>query len=214
MWYHGQNSTYAAIIQRYGPLLNETEVERFPFGTPPRPIRSEGAFQAYFCEFVRIRVRRALRVGFEHLSPLSERQLVKVTLEYGTQGRIDDNFKPNTAFVLDNPEDPNPVNRAPGDIRVSWKWNSSYGHSRDPLLRREYYKVMAQVDFDMCQHGARHAYVMTDTEFVAIKRLDENGQLAVAEAIPWTSGGVGQPSVLLGLWYLGMLAVEEDTWSL
>lgn len=172
-------------------------------------------FQAYFCEFVRIRVRRALRVGFEHLSPLSERQLVKVTLEYGTQGRIDDNFKPNTAFVLDNPEDPNPVNRAPGgDIRVSWKWKSSYGHSRDPLLRREYYKVMAQVNFDMCQHGARHAYIMTDTEFVAIKRLDENGQLAVAEAIPWTSGGVGQPSVLLGLWYLGMLAAEEDTWSL
>lgn len=39
---------YAAIIQRYGPLLNETEVERIPFGTPPHPIRSEGAFQGHF----------------------------------------------------------------------------------------------------------------------------------------------------------------------
>lgn len=43
---------------------------------------------------------------------------------------------------------------------------------------------MAQVNFYMCQHGARHACVITDTEFVVIKRLDANGQLAVAEAIP------------------------------
>lgn len=80
-----------------------------------------GRFKGIFYEFVRNRVRRAVRIGFEHLSPLSERRLVNVNLGYGAQGRIGDNFKPNTAFVSDNPEDPNPVNRAPGDIQVSWE---------------------------------------------------------------------------------------------
>lgn len=51
-------------------------------------------------------------------------------------------------------------------------------------------------------------------EFVAVERLDKNGHLAVANAILWTSGGVGRPSVLLGLWYLGMLAAEGNNWAL
>lgn len=62
--------------------------------------------------------------------------------------------------------------------------------------QREYRQVLAQVNF------------------VAVKRLDGNGRLAVAAAIPWTSGGVGRPFVLLGLWYLGMLAAEDSNWAL
>lgn len=33
--------------------------------------------------------------------------------------------------------------------------------------------------------------LFTDTDFVAVKRLDANGRLAVAAPIPWTSDDVG-----------------------
>lgn len=205
---------YGTILQRFGPTLNEIQVQSAPFGTPPGPIRSEGAFQSYFYELVRPRIRRALRAGFEHLAPLSERRLVSVTLDYGSQGMVINNFKPDTAFLSTSPDHPSSANRAPGDLKVSWKWRSSDRYTDDISDKREYQKVMAQVNFYMSQHGARHGFVLTNTEFVAIKRLDTNGLLAVADPIPWTSGGIGQPSVLLGLWYLGMLAAEEDTWSM
>ncbi|KAG2001967.1 hypothetical protein GB937_009859 [Aspergillus fischeri] len=50
-------------------------------------------------------------------------------------------------------------------------------------------QVLSQVNFYVQQHGARYGYILTNTEFV---------------------GGIGRPSVLLGLWYLGMLAAEND----
>lgn len=103
------------------------------------------------------------------------------------------------------------VNRAPGDLKVSWKWKSSSRDTNAPYTRQEYYKFMAQVNLYMVQHNARYGYVLTDAGFVAIKRLGTNHELAVSEPIPWTSGGIYQPSVLLGLWYLGMLAAGEDT---
>lgn len=56
----------------------------------------------------------------------------------------------------------------------------------------------------MEQHSARYGFILTNSEFVALKRLDGNGRLAVANLIPWRSGDVGQPSVMLGLWYLGI----------
>jgi hypothetical protein len=41
---------------------------------------------------------------------------------------------------------------------------------------------------------------------------DGNGRLAMADAIPWTNGGAGRLSVLLGLWYLSMLAAKDNNW--
>lgn len=74
---------------------------------------------------------------------------------------------------------------------------------------------MAQVNFYGDQHNARYGFILTNTELVPLKRLDQNGSLAVATSIPWTqSGSVGRLSVLLGLWYLGMLAAENDNWAL
>ena len=39
----------------------------------------------------------------------------------------------------------------------------------------------------MDQHHARHALILTDAEFFAVKRLDGNGRLALANVIPWIS---------------------------
>ena len=97
---------------------------------------------------------------------------------------------------------------------MSWKWKSSLRFSRVEADQNKYKQVLSQVNFYMKQHGARYGYILTNTEFVAVKRLNSNGRLAVANPIPWTSGSIGQPSVLLGLWYLGMLVAENNNWAL
>ena len=66
----------------------------------------------------------------------------------------------------------------------------------------------------MRQHNAQYGYILTDTELVAVKYLEGSGRLAVSTAVPWTRGGVGVLSVLLALWYLGMLAAEDGSWIL
>ncbi|PYH81976.1 hypothetical protein BO82DRAFT_354145 [Aspergillus uvarum CBS 121591] len=86
--------------------------------------------------------------------------------------------------------------------------------SQDLPDQREYRQVLAQVNFYMEQHHTQYGSILSDAELVAVKRLDDNGRLAVATSIPWSSGGVGRLSVLLGLWYLGMLAAESNNWSL
>lgn len=94
------------------------------------------------------------------------------------------------------------TNRAPEDMKVSWKWRSDY-HSQNSYLQYQYKQVLSQVNFYMGLHNARHGFLLTNTELVAVKRLDKNGRLAVSSSIPWRAGGHGQLSVLMGLWYLG-----------
>ncbi|KAH1584724.1 hypothetical protein KXV73_002126, partial [Aspergillus fumigatus] len=111
-----------------------------------------------------------------------------------------------------------PYVQASSNLRHNFLLSSSHkspltGEARQPSSinsnqirhQNKYKQVLSQVNFYMKQHGARYRYILTNTELVAVKRLNNNGRLAVANPIPWTSGSIGQPSVLLGLWYLGML---------
>ncbi|PYH96883.1 hypothetical protein BO71DRAFT_417476 [Aspergillus ellipticus CBS 707.79] len=184
---------YSVIIQRYGELLTSTQIRPDPFTSPPAPLRDEPTFHLRFSDLVMNRVRRGLRVGFEQLAPeLQTRQLSVITIDGGGSARIIDQFRPDAAFI----------------------WRSSMRSSRDLADQREYKQVLAQLNFYMEQHNARHGFILSDAELVAVKRLDGNGRLAVATSIPWASGGAGRLSVLLGLWYLGMLAAENNNWSL
>ncbi|KAK9242086.1 hypothetical protein V1506DRAFT_548608 [Lipomyces tetrasporus] len=76
--------------------------------------------------------------------------------------------------------------------------------------QREYKQVLAQLNFYLDQHDARHGFILSDAELVAIRRLGRNGRLAIAAPVSWRGGSVDRLSVLLGLWYLGMLAAEDD----
>lgn len=80
--------------------------------------------------------------------------------------------------------------------------------------QRVYKQVLVQVKFYMAQHNAWHGFILSDVELVAVRRLNNDGCCAVATPIPWSSGGVGNFSVLLGLWYLGVLAAEDNNWAL
>lgn len=62
----------------------------------------------------------------------------------------------------------------------------------------------------------RYGFLLTNKELVAVKRLDRDGSLSLADPIPWgASGTEEQPrmTVLLRLWYLGLLAAD-DGWQL
>lgn len=205
---------YAAVIDRYGQLLNSRFIAADPFTSPPAPLRDEPAFHLRFSDLVMTRVRRALRAGFEQLAPvLAAQRLSEVTIDGGGSARVIDQFRPDTAFIVVG-SSLTGVNRAPGDLKVSWKWRSSMRFSQNLAGQREYKQALAQLNFYMDQHRARYGFLLTNAELVAVKRLDSEGRLAVATPILWTSGGVGQLSVLLGLWYIGMLAAEDDHWAL
>ncbi|KAJ5569498.1 uncharacterized protein N7459_008928 [Penicillium hispanicum] len=203
---------YAAIIQRYSGILNSQRVASDPIGSPPAAIGDEPRFHARFVELLLPRVRRALRAGFEALTPhLQQLNLVPVTFDDASSAAYIDQHRPDTAFVIVGGNYDTNANRAPGDLKVSWQWRSEYRHSQDPFAREQYADVLSEVNFHIGQHNARHGFVITNAELVAVKRLDANGRLAVSASIPWTAGGQGQLTVLLGLWYLGMLAAKKPT---
>lgn len=206
---------HSTIIQRYGTILNSKQIQPNPFTSPPAAIKDEPHFHLRFAELLLPRVRRALRAGFEQLAhELLLRRLSQVTFDGGSSADLIDQFRPDTAFIAVGGSATSSPNRAPGDLKVSWKWQSSMRYSPAVRDQREYKQALAQVNFYMDQHNARHGYILTNTELVAVKCLDRNGRLAVSTAIPWTSGGAGQLTVLLGLWYLGMLAAEDSNWAL
>ncbi|KAL2359619.1 hypothetical protein RJZ56_007527 [Blastomyces dermatitidis] len=190
--------TYAHIMQLYGTLLQQVQIENEPMpNSPPQPINTEPMFAVRFTTYVQSRLRRALRSSFQHLAP----QLANLHLT------------PITVDIAGSTLNSSP-NRCPGDLKVSWKWGSDWAAAESQIDRTEYLQVLSQINFYMKQHNARYGFALTDTELVPIKRLDANGNLLVARAIPWEAGGPGRLTVLMGLWYLGMLGAVDDDWQL
>ncbi|KAL2369388.1 hypothetical protein RJ035_007362 [Blastomyces gilchristii] len=188
--------TYAHIMQLYGTLLQQVQIENEPMpNSPPQPINTEPMFA--------------------HLAPqLANLHLTLITVDIGDAAQIINNFRPDIAFFRAGSTLNSSPNRCPGDLKVSWKWGSDWAAAESQIDRTEYLQVLSQINFYMKQHNARYGFALTDTELVPIKRLDANGNLLVARAIPWEAGGPGRLTVLMGLWYLGMLGAVDDDWQL
>ncbi|OJD21716.1 hypothetical protein ACJ73_06940, partial [Blastomyces percursus] len=191
--------TYAHIFQRYGNLLQQTQIAGEPMpDSPPQPINTQPMFAVRFTTYVQSRLRRALRAGFQHIAPqLANLRLTPIIVDIGDAAQIINNFRPDIAFFRAGSTLNSSPNRCPGDLKVSWKWGSHWATANiDP---REYFQVLSQVNYYMKQHNARYGFVLTDTELVPIKKLDSNGNLLVAQAIPWEAAGPGRLTILLGL---------------
>lgn len=90
-------------------------------------IRDEPQFQLRFAELILPRVRRSLRAAFKQLAPeLAARRLSPVTFDGGSAASIIDLFGPDTAFIAVGKGAASSPNRAPGDLKVSWKWQTSW----------------------------------------------------------------------------------------
>ncbi|ODH12710.1 hypothetical protein ACO22_07992 [Paracoccidioides brasiliensis] len=182
--------------------------------SPPRPITAENVLQAQICEILRPRIRRSLRVGFSFLANNGGMQgRTELCFDVGEAARAIENYKPDTAYFDIHAAPATAPNRAPGDVKPSWKWRTDMGGSQIVSQRNEYHQALSQVNFYMNQHNSRYGFLVTNQELVAIRKLVENGNLELAQPILWTTGGTAtQPrlTVMLALWYIGMLASHDQ----
>jgi len=201
-------------VLRYQALLNTTFLPPDPMPLSPRkPVNAENTVKNRACELVHPRIRRSLRAGFATLTGNNRmRNLTEVSFDAGEAARLVDNFIPDLAFFVENQFGIG-ANRVPGDIKPSWKWSTAM-RTGTIAQQQEYRQVLAQVYWYMRQNNSRYAFILTDVELVAIKRLVVgSGNLEVSDPIPWQAGGTAnQPrlTVLLALWYLGMLAAQDQ----
>ena len=216
---HWADFNLASIQQQFGAVLAAAQIADEPVQpSPPRPINSESAVRSRIDTYLTNRVVRSLRYGFAHMN--STGQLAGLTVlnyDVGSMASTPENFIPDLAFFDPNLSAKTRANRAPGDIKPSYKWSLDQRNSPNPSIRMEFKQVLSQVNFYMKQHHARYGFIITDRELVAIRRLDMNGNLDLSASIPWTSKGTAQNpqlTVSLGLWYLGMLAANDQEWSL
>ncbi|KAJ9259421.1 hypothetical protein DTO207G8_984 [Paecilomyces variotii] len=218
--WHGFN--LQTIIHRYGNILGQTHLPPDPMPTsPPRAITAGNALRSKIYEYVFPRVRRGLRAAFNTLTATNQMNgLTSVSIDVGEAAKIIENYKPDTAyFALALPAGTS-WNRAPGDIKPSWKWSTALANHPMDTYRTEFRQALSQVNWYMKQHNSRYGFILTNQELVVIRRLDNHGNLELAPPIPFTAGGtVAQPrmTVLLALWYLGMLAAQDqgvDRWDM
>ncbi|EEH19632.2 hypothetical protein PABG_01891 [Paracoccidioides brasiliensis Pb03] len=181
--------------------------------SPPRVITAENALRSKVSRICLSMAQRALRAGFYPLTAINQMNgLTLCCLMLGECAKVIDAFKPDTAyFAVALPAGTSP-NRAPGDAKPSWKWNTAL--TTNPVLgiRNECRQVLSQVHWYMRQHNSRHGFLLTDRELVIFRRADDNGNLELVPPIPFTSGGTvehPQMTVLLALWYLGMHAAQD-----
>ena len=216
---HWAGFNLASIQQQFGAVLAATQIADEPIQpSPPRPINSKTAVRSRINSYLTNRVIRSLRHGFARMNATGQLAgLTVLNYDVGQMASTPEDFIPEFAFFDPNLPVKTRPNRAPGDIKPSYKWNLNQRNSPNPSLRTEFKQVLSQVNFYMKQHHARYGFILTDRELVAIRRLDRNGNLDLSDSIPWASSGTAQNpqlTVLLGLWYLGMLAANDQQWSL
>lgn len=124
------------IQQHYGALLATAQITDEPFPTtPPQLVNSETAVRSRVDFYLTMRVRRSLRCGFAHLTQTNQLGNMSVVDHgVGTLAETIEDFIPDTAYF--DPQLPagNCPNRAPGDIKPSWKWSSSLRFQAIPYL--------------------------------------------------------------------------------
>ncbi|ATY64073.1 hypothetical protein A9K55_003768 [Cordyceps militaris] len=212
------------IINQFGALLNNVRIanDAHP-STPPPRFAAEDCLREIISIYADRPVRRALARAFEHIAANPSSQWAgrtETTLGAGSSARLVGTFVPDRAMY-----DPNievSVNRLPGEIKPSWKLQSAW-LAPNSRYRRAFLKRLAQLTFYMLQQGyraqhsgARYGYVLTDKEIIAFRKEDAQHTISVAEPVQWAGPSDGKPrmTVVLALWYLGMLASHDTDWNL
>lgn len=156
-------------------------------------------------------INQALDRVLDHVLPARTNVLMGV----GSDAIMPDQFVPDCSFYVAAatgiPRSRLGPNRLPGDLKPSWKWSHSMGDT--PMRYMDFSKALAQVNWYMKQHRTQYSFILTERELVPIRRLNDNGDLRLANPIPWTRRGTSQDpelTVALGLWYLGMIAANDN----
>ncbi|XHF97526.1 hypothetical protein AWENTII_001111 [Aspergillus wentii] len=210
--------TLTTILARYGDVLRNARIQSDPFASsPPRSILCYSVLRARVWDFVHPRVRRGLRCGIEYLSTDGEQAgMVPLCFDIDADDKKahtpDAGYFDSRALVGEAP------NRAPGVYVPSWVWGSDMvtaaAEGEDEAgenAKAMYYAVLSRVAFYMEENGAKYGFVLTDEELVVVRLGGRLGEMEVGESVKWGVGGSDEEpvmTVLLGLWYLGMIASE------
>lgn len=202
------------IMEQYRPLLMQTQIQHEPMpGSPPMPINSQISVRRRFTLYLESRVRRALRQSFQQLAArnqLGRRHIL--SFAEGDQAGVIDDCVPDIAYFATDVPPLGRSNRAPGVIKPSYKWSTALRNSALGGDRDEFMQGLSELNFYMDQHNAHYGFLLTDRELVAIRKIGV-GRIELSDSIPWTAqGNAAQPrlTVLLSLWYLGMLAADDQ----
>ncbi|EER36952.1 conserved hypothetical protein [Histoplasma capsulatum var. duboisii H88] len=205
----------AAYYEPLSPAAHNTSLPSEPITSPGPIVSSENQLRALIVTQFKNRIRHALRATFDQFGNQLQgpQGLTRVSYDEGEGARILNNYKPDTAFFDETMPATTSWNRAPGEVKPSWKWTSNLRNSPLPAGRREFRQVLSRLNFYMKQHHARYGYIITDLELVPVRRRDNGGNLDLAQPIAWNArGNPGneQLTVMLALWYLGMLAAQNN----
>ncbi|KAK2766640.1 hypothetical protein FQN54_005951 [Arachnomyces sp. PD_36] len=211
------------LLQRYQHLFNQVRLDRVPISTSPvSALGSEDVIRDKIAEHAFPRVRKALRAAFQHLHAANQLNgRTSLSFGGGSYAQVINGYRPDTAYYDPAQTFGASLNRAPGDIKPSFKWNMGMASSPANSVRNEFRQALSQVNYYMKQHTARYGFLLTNAELVVFQRLDANGNLQLAASIPYNSGGApGYPqmTVIFALFCLGMMAAEDGNgpngWSM
>lgn len=210
----------SAVQQSYGTLLHQAMINYSDMPqTPAKPVRSEVGLRHLFSTYLHKRIERALETGFRHLQATSTMPANTTPVSLGepyAARTIPGNFSPDAAIYELAVVYGTGPNRAPGEMKPSYKWASemSGGTQRE---EQQFFQALSQLNYYMKQHSSRYGFMLTNCEFVAVKRGSTRGVLHLADPVDWTASGTvtsPQMTVALGIWYLGMLASDDLSWSM
>lgn len=143
---HWNTFNLQTVVQRYGQLLTTTAIQNEPMPTsPPQAVNSENLIRYRVSTYLKDRVRRALRSGFTHGGNVLN-GLTPLSFNGGEAACVIQQYRPDTAYF--DPAIPVGTgwNRAPGDMKPSWKWSTNLRTSQDVRDRQEYHQVLSQVN--------------------------------------------------------------------
>lgn len=208
---HWDDFNISTILGKYGNVLENAVIDYDPI--PPSPTRvmeNEGAVLSEVYENLRPRIGRSLRSGFQFMA---ENNLMNdrtpMTIDVGDAACNHPQAKPDMAFFDFRAAPLSVPNRCPGCIRPAWEYHGDQDILASPPAG--FLEGISDVSADMNRNDTRYGYLITDKGLVAIKRVDTNGTLQITSPIPWydperAASSEPQLTMLLALWYLGMLA--------
>ncbi|KKK19015.1 hypothetical protein P175DRAFT_0503250 [Aspergillus ochraceoroseus IBT 24754] len=135
----------ANILQTYQTVLTTSSLAADPFPTsPPNAINSENPLRHRITEMISTRLRRALRTGFASLSAVKQMNgLTILSFDVGEAARTIGTYTPDIAYFTAGSQPGTSWNRAPGDVKPSWKWDTAMSSGTN-YQRKEYRQALSQ----------------------------------------------------------------------
>lgn len=160
-------------------LLQNARINANPTMETPNTVVSENPISHKITHYITPRVAEALRSAFAYQLQHNQTQgRTPVTVDVGEGAHYVDGHIPDLAIYRASwnyASGQKPANRAPGDVKPSWKWrhNMVKGNQNQ---QREFRQVISQVRRYMGDNGSRYGFVITNEELVALRRDDNSGQ--------------------------------------